>query len=167
MKRRLRHNRRGIAWLLSVAFVLMATASGTSWQCLDGHPCPPGCTMQHLGEHAQETRASALPACCQPQQNAKASAEHCALCSTARATNTRVTEACTSSICVLRIKAKPDLTAPVHLLFLFDSPAILLPGPAPLLVAQETDVLAFGSPRAPPERRVLRLTSPRAPPVLL
>jgi len=167
MKKRSLHNRRGIVWLLSVAFVLMAMGSGASWQCLDGHPCPPGCTMLHMREKTQAKGSSSPHACCVQQDSANAGTAHCAFCSTARSTNTQMEERCTSPICVLRIQAKPDVTTQAHIHFVFDTAAILLPVIEPVLIPEATGSVSFGSSRAPPDQVVIRLSSPRAPPVWL
>lgn len=169
MKRRSLHNRRWVAWLLSMAFVLMTLPSGASWQCLDGHPCPPGCTMQHRGGNPDAKGSASPHACCLPQTSANAGAAHCALCASARPEHAQIKERCTSPICVLRVQAKPDIStpAPVHFVLDFDTTAILLPVSSPMLVPEETASVSFGSPRAPPDRFVVRLHSPRAPPILL
>lgn len=165
MKRRSLHNQRGIAWLLSMAFVLLTLPSGASWQCLDGHPCPTGCTMQH-----REGNGAASPrACCMARKGAHAGTAPCALCSSARPGHSQINEGCTSPICVLRVKAKPEISALAHVHFVFDldMTAILLPVSSPVLLPEETASLYYSSPRAPPDRVVVRIHSPRAPPRLL
>jgi len=157
------YNRRGVAWLLCVAFILMASVSGASWQCPDGHACPPGCTMQHGGEKANG--ASSPHACCMPQNSRNPGAAHCPLCSTASAANTQIKERCTSPICVLHVKAKPPINTRAQVHFVLDTTTILLPASSRVVAPEETRSLSFGSSRAPPDRVVVRLSSPRAPPV--
>jgi hypothetical protein len=169
MRKRPFQNRRWVAWLLSMAFALMTLPSGASWQCLDGHACPPGCTMQHIGENAKAKGPASPRACCLPQNSKNTGAVRCALCSSAGSKYSQTKERCTSPVCVLRAKNKPDISAITHVHFVFDvdTNAILLPLPSPILVPEETVFLSFGSPRAPPDRVIVRLYSPRAPPVWL
>lgn len=150
-----------------MAFVIMALPTGGAWQCLDGHPCPPDCTMQKVSGSLNGS-ASALE-CCLPQKSKVSLSAHCTLCSSARPEDSQIKERCTSPVCVLRIRATPDMSAPVyvHFAFDFDTNAILLPAPAPTLVFEETTAPSFTSPRAPPIRLIIRLSPPRAPPVLL
>jgi len=165
MRRRSLYNRRWVAWLLSIAFVLMTLPSRATWQCLDGHACPPDCTMQHMGENAQ---CSPSPhACCLSQSSKGTGGVHCALCSGAGSKNAQIKERCTSPVCVLRTISKPDISAAatVHFVFECDKNAILLPLPSLVIVPEETVFLSFGTPRAPPNRVIVRLYSPRAPPV--
>ena len=164
MKRRTFANRRGIAWLLSVAFLLMAVASGASWQCLDGHPCPPECVMLHQEDSAQAHSASP-PACCIPKEKIASGAPHCALCSKASPANTRIQEGCTSPGCVLRIQARPDILSQSHFYFGFDTATLLLPNTLCVPAPKMTGAVSFRSPRAPPNPGIVRITSPRAPPV--
>ena len=163
------YNRSGVAWLLSMAFVLMTLPSGASWQCLDGHLCPPGCTMQHRGQDAASGGSSTLRSCCLTHKSENAKRARCALCSTARPEHSQLKERCTSPVCVLRIQAKPDASTPTHVPFVvdLDTTAILLPVSTLVLLPEETASLSFGSPRAPPGRVPACLRSPRAPPVLL
>ncbi|MCX6382592.1 MAG: hypothetical protein NT023_24455 [Armatimonadetes bacterium] len=167
MRSNLLHNRKWVAWLLCMAFVIMALPSGGAWQCLDGHPCPDDCAMQKAGESSKGS-VSALE-CCLPQRIKVASKAHCTLCSSARPEDSQIKERCTSPVCVLRVRATPDMSAPAHVYFAFDfdTNAILLPTPAPALVFEETTAPSFPSPRAPPVRLIIRLSPPRAPPVLL
>ncbi len=158
-------NRRGVAWLLSVAFILMASVSGASWQCLDGHACPSGCTMQRVGAGTHGN--ASLPACCRPRQSGGMGMAHCALCSSASPKHAQMRERCTSPVCVLRVQVKPDINTQAHFHFVFDTTAVLLPCAAPALLPEQAAPLTFGSPRAPPGRMVLRPSSPRAPPTLL
>jgi hypothetical protein len=161
------YKRRGVAWLLCVAFVWMASVSGASWQCLDGHPCPPGCAMLHRGNPQDAKGASSLPSCCVSQDRPDVGAAHCSLCATVRSNHPRVQERCTSPHCVLRVNAKPDVNTSAHLHFAVDTTTVPLPTPLYLVVPEATDSLTFSSSRAPPERVVIRLSSPRAPPVWL
>ena len=165
MRARSLHNCRGFAWILSIAFVLMATVSGASWQCLDGHPCPPGCTMQHRGEQTKANGPDAPHACCTAHAVPSAGPPRCALCSTARPKNAHLKARCTSPVCVLRTQVKPDVGTQTHAPFALDVTAVLFAAPAYVLVSEETGSVSFGSSRAPPDRGVVRLSSPRAPPV--
>lgn len=167
MRRRFLPNRRWVGWLLSIAFVLMTLSSEASWQCLDGHACPPGCTMQHTDGDVKH--ASMPRACCLLRNSKGTGAVHCALCAGAGPEYARGKERCTSPICVLRVKQKPEISraTPAYFAFDLDTNTILLPIPAPVLIPEEMVPLSFGSPRAPPERIVVRPSSPRAPPVLL
>jgi hypothetical protein len=170
MKRLSFHNQRWTAWLLSVAFGLMASVSQASWQCLDGHPCPPGCTMQHMGEAANRNPSAPRPACCVSRESTPArAAGHCAKCADAKPSNSRIKGGCTSPICVKRIADKPHASGPVHvdLIFDFDSTAVLLPEPAHALAPEAAAVIRSSPPRAPPGRTVVSLYSPRAPPTIL
>ncbi len=168
MKKRPFQNRRWVAWLLSMAFVLLTLPSGASWQCLDGHTCPPNCTMQQSGGQSQPSGSLPVPSCCLSRSSPSAAKIHCALCSTARAANSQLQTRCTSPVCVLRIQAKPDSSLQAtHAPFVVDTTAILLPVPTYILIPEATASVSFGSSRAPPDRVVARLSAPRAPPAQL
>ena len=169
MKERSLYNLRGCAWFLSVVFVLMATVSGASWQCLDGHPCPPGCTMQQSEQQNRSDRAAApLRACCVSHRSAQNAPVHCTLCSTAHAANSQFKVRCTSPICVLRTQMKPDADTHTSVPFVLDA-AVTLPLPVPIyvLLPEETGSVSFGSSRAPPQGVVVCPSAPRAPPIRL
>lgn len=166
MRKCVHFNRIRITWLLTVAFALMALPSGASWQCLDGHACPPDCTMQQ----ARTTkRSSASHACCLPQKERGTGSTHCALCSEARPEYAKVKERCTSSVCVLRIQAKPDVVTPAysHFLFDFETSVPFLPFSSVDVCLEERTILSFSESRAPPGSLSLCLFSPRAPPFFL
>ena len=165
MLRPLIHNRKVVVWLLSAAFILMNTASGASWQCLDGHACPPGCTMQHIGTSSKGS--TSIHACCLRQMNPNAVSLHCALCSSASPQHSRIKERCTSPVCVLHIQAKPDISTHSQFHFIDDAAVIPLQLQPQVDIPIETITLSYGSPRAPPDRLVLLPSSPRAPPVCL
>ena len=168
MRLRLLKNKRWVSWLLTVAFALMATVSRASWQCPDGHPCPPGCTMQHAGA-SPVGRARSLHACClAPLPAAKPGGPHCPLCAVARPSHAHLTEQCTSPLCELHVKAKPFASVPSHADYVFDIevPGILLSHASPVPAPEVTVIAAFGAPRAPPNRSVVRPPAPRAPPRL-
>ena len=163
------HNRKWLAWLLSAAFVLMTLPSVATWQCLDGHACPPGCTMQHMGENAKANGSSSPRSCCLLKNSKEDGSQHCALCTSANSKNSLVKERCTSPMCVLRTIEKPDSSATVgaHFVFHLDTNSVLLPAASYTLVPEETVTISFGSSRAPPDRLFVRVSSPRAPPVCL
>lgn len=161
------YNRKGVAWFLSVAFVLMATVSGASWQCLDGHLCPPGCTMQQSGGKVKSSGSVSVPSCCVSHGSSpQVHRSPCALCAAAHASNSQLKARCTSSVCVLRMQAKPDSSLQaMHSPLVLDTASVLLPAPGYVLVPEETAALSFGSARAPPpDQAIVRLFSPRAPP---
>jgi hypothetical protein len=167
MQGRLLNNHRWAAWVLCAAFVLMSVVSRASWQCLDGHPCPPGCTMQHDG--AAGKGASSQACCVAGSERSRSAAAACKLCATATPKH-KSSESCTSPICVKHIQAKPHVTqafSHFDFVFDFDSTAILLPAPSPVLVAEVTTLEISAPPRGPPGAIQLRLHSPRGPPVLL
>jgi hypothetical protein len=163
------HKRRWAGWFLSLLLLTMSLSAQASWQCLDGHLCPPGCTMQHGAQQPGAQGAASVPACCLPRNGAKAAgaAMHCSLCAQARPGHSRIKERCTSPVCVLRVQARPDVAPQSHVLLVFDTTAILLSYFEPITVPEETAPRFFGAPRAPPDRIVVRLCSSRAPPVLL
>ena len=167
MRERSLYNLRGGAWLLSVVFVLMATVSGASWQCLDGHPCPPGCTMQHRGDPVTTNGSASGHACCAPHSSPNTGKAHCVLCSAARPNSSQVKARCTSPVCVLRTQMKPDVSVQAHAFVVFDITAVLPAVPVYVLVPEVTGSISFGSSRAPPDRLIVRFSSPRAPPVSL
>ena len=70
---------------------------------------------------------------------------------------------------MLHIESKPDIGAAAHVQFVFefDTNAMPTPFPSPVHVPEETSLLSFSSPRAPPEPVVDRLYSSRAPPAWL
>jgi len=166
MKSRLLDYRKWVAWIVSAAFLSMSVVSQASWQCLDGHPCPPGCSMQHAGE---ASKGSALPACCMPKASHPTPAGGCRLCSTAKSSHTTKVEGCTSPICIKQIKARPQIAGPAHFDFVFDfdSTAVLLPELSPLPAPEVTVLLVSAPPRAPPGVAVVTRYSPRGPPSLL
>jgi len=167
MQNRFLQNHRWIAWVLCAAFVSLSVTSHASWQCLDGHPCPPGCSMQHEGAPGN---VGGTHACCiTGSTRAGASTSACKLCATA-APSHKNTESCTSPICVKHIQAKPHVAQPqshVGFVFDFDSTAILLPAHAPTLVPEVTALLISAPPRAPPGRAHVCAHTPRGPPSLL
>jgi hypothetical protein len=167
MRRKSLHKFRLAAWLVSLAFALLALPTGAAWQCLDGHACPPGCTMQRLGLEAAARSPGSLPACCRP--HAGAPAQRCPLCSGARPQHARLKGRCTSPVCVLRIQAKPDVMsqAPVHFVLDFHAAVAQPPAAASVPAPELGEALAFSAPRAPPGRTARLLVSPRAPPTLL
>lgn len=167
MKQTSLHNHKGLLWLLCVAFVFMAAPSDAAWQCLDGHPCPPDCAMQKTGGASKPSAAHRE--CCKPQKSAEANAKGCALCASARPEQANIKEGCTSPVCVLRVKAKPDVASPAPLFFLFDFDydVAMLFSLAPPPIIDEAAIATFCSLRAPPSRLICRLSTPRAPPILL
>ncbi|HLJ57173.1 MAG TPA: hypothetical protein VKT77_19200 [Chthonomonadaceae bacterium] len=150
-----------------MAFAVWALPSGAAWQCLDGHACPPGCTMQRVGSGSASRAPGSLPACC--GSHAGAPGGHCPLCSGARPQHARMSGQCTSPVCVLRVQAKPDVTTGSHFhpAVVFALVAALPPPVAPIPAPESPSPATFSSPRAPPERPAAPPRSPRAPPSLL
>jgi hypothetical protein len=151
MPRNSPHNRRWLAWILTIALLAASVVSNASWQCLDGKLCPSGCPMFRA--------ASSHCSACAPK------AERCPMCrppvSLAPAAGSRV--ACTSASCVLRISERPAARLQGALQIvpaLLPQPppvvAELEPSAAPVVVPAEQDVF--------PERS-LRPSSGRSPPV--
>ena len=167
MKRRRPHSYKWIAWILCVAFLAMSVVSQASWQCLDGHPCPPGCSMQHQGD---APKATAPRACCVlGPDRSRAGSAGCSLCASAAPSHSSSAERCTSPICVKNIKAKPHVLPSAHIDFVFDFDftAILLAQPTPLPLPTVSCPIVSSPPRAPPGRAVVCSYSPRGPPTLL
>jgi hypothetical protein len=156
MQKRQPLNRRLTAWLLMAALVFSVASSGASWQCLDGHPCPPGCKM------TSNPTAASTRSCCQTAK------KNCPMCAGASAApHSGVRMGCTSPICVVRFKDKPDALKQAVVRFHVELEAVVLP-PTPVLIAPEMTASVYaGSPRAPPRHIVTRSCSPRAPPILL
>ena len=166
MKSRRHHNSKWLAWLLSIAVAMTILPAQASWQCLDGHLCPPDCAMQRAKE---DTKASEAPMqCLLAKKTNSASGDHCSLCATAQPSHSQSKELCTSPICVLRIQLTPDTitTVPLQHVFDVDNVVVLAPAASHLIVAEATSPLSFGSLRAPPGSVVSRLHSSRAPPAL-
>ena len=167
MKRRRPNSYKWIAWILCTAFLAMSVVSQASWQCLDGHPCPPGCSMQHQGE---VPKGAAPHACCVARPDRpRPGSTACSLCASAAPSHGSSVKRCTSPICVKHLKAKPHVSAPPHFDFVydFDSTAILLPQPTPLPLLTVSGPIVSSPPRAPPGRAVVCSYSPRGPPALL
>lgn len=165
MAKRGLHNYRWIASLLALAVMLMSSASGASWQCPDGHLCPPNCTMQHPG-HKSRPSSNALKACCIAKKAASDSTPLCETSSKSFSAHDAFHESCTSSVCVFKAAVKSEANAPTYLHFSFDFDGASLPitFDAPVVAPEKTVCLCFSSLRAPPLNAVLCLSTPRAPP---
>lgn len=154
-----KNNRRWISALLTMATMFMSTASGASWQCPDGHLCPPGCKMM---QPESQGKAVKVRACCleSSQSGVKAAPSQ-----TVRSCT--VSLGCKSSRCVLRYLSKPDVrTSPTSLSIPMDVQAILPVFALPIIISDSKTCLYALPPRAPPRNGFIFLHSPRAPPVL-
>lgn len=148
-------NRILAGWLLTFVMLIMATASGASWQCLDGHACPPGCLM------TKGSPAPAKRACC-PTASVSCplspSAVHIAPVGTG--------EHCSSSVCVLRLRARPDAakhSVGLHIADLW----FVLPVSISLPHCSVVSPAFFPDPVYPARGGGTSPASPRAPPSLL
>ena len=158
------NNRRLLPLLLVLSIVSMATASGASWQCLDGHKCPPGCTMLHESSSSSEKPEAVHHACCLETPKATSGSS----CPNRESlTGPKLKKGCTSPTCVLRIMAKPDAAASPHVTVLSPDVAVLVPLVPTSVITEETKALFVSSPRAPPRSGICRLLSSRAPPSLI
>ena len=158
MKRRSSHKSRIAAVLVVFALLCSTMASGTTarWECLDGHPCGPGCKMLHGGascplKSGQHSGQATCPLCPQNERHVSR-----------RSTGDR----CTSNVCVLRIRSNPDAAVWTSTTSQPDSaaviPCIWTEAPLPLVSGQVCILPA----RAPPRDVKLDPSAPRAPPVL-
>lgn len=165
MAKRGLHNYRWIASLLALAVMLMSSASGASWQCPDGHLCPPNCTMQHPG-HKSGTLSNALKACCIAKKAASDAPLINETTSKSFSARDAIHESCTSSVCVFKAAVKSEANAPTysHFSFDFNCVSLLLIFDSPVIFPEKTVCLFFRTLRAPPFSAVLCLSTPRAPP---
>ena len=160
------HKQRWIAFLLSMVVMMTALPSLASWQCPDGHLCPPNCQMQH---GAFPTGNFDSHSCCKIQKRADSGKASCGLCKNAKTKHAQLKTGCTSSTCVLRMQSKSEMVAvsTFHFTSVSDAPATLPLFTASVVAIEATKSLVFSSPRAPPGRLIPSLSPARAPPVLL
>lgn len=156
----LRRNCRWLCWVQVIVIFAMTTASGASWQCLDGSRCALGCKMPHGITALVPTSASPTEA-------------HCLRCPTASDSVQRLpragdlTSVCTAPYCVLRIadqlassfslRSRVDITPPND---------VLASEPVDV-TALEARVYEVVAPLEFFPQRFLRPHSGRAPPILL
>lgn len=156
-------------WFLRLVAITVIAAMGSGslasqamWQCLDGHPCPPGCLMTHGQAAAHSGRD-----CCKAKPTRSPSA-HCALCTPAPTLKRAVSsQSCTSPQCVLRLKAKPDVAAACTPHFTFEVPAAILPAVAEVPTLEVNALKVAVGPRAPPGIEPAPHNPSRAPPASL
>ena len=153
------HNRKWVCLLVSMALLLVGTASGASWQCLDGKPCPLDCKMQHGGTPNATTSIATAPA-------------HCSHCPSGTAplqiTNPlgRSGLACTTPQCVIRISDHPtsslqDQAKFYPLALAMPPPIDQVTSPTVIMVLAPTTYLGFYP------QRFLRPFLGRGPPTTL
>lgn len=147
MKTRNRQSHGWFAWALVLALVGVTSSSGASWQCPDGHLCPPGCRMS---AHSPADAGQEAPEC-----------EHCKLAAKAKASISSA--GCTSPNCVLRVSPKPDSLTAAKVFLAIDTTAFLpAPAVAPRLSASTSP--SFSLAPLPPRAGGTSPHSPRAPP---
>ena len=143
------HNRR-LAWLLTVALVFMATASGASWRCLNGAPCLTACSM--AGSHGKAQK---------PDREVGGGCNRCADSPRIVAEAAASATMSAGDSCVLKADDRPASTAPERVAASPDSTATLPSLPSPSVgerPIQYASLHLFASSPSHP------LTSGRAPP---
>lgn len=153
------HSRKLVAWLLTLALLVIALPSGASWQCQDGTPCPSDCKMHH----GATPRASDSVVSFEP---------HCSRCPTgsvAALTSIGYEDSncsCTAPQCLLRVSERPASSLQEGMKFF----AQMLTLPLPVIIdspfAVETASIATIYLCFYPQR-FLRPFSGRAPPTIL
>ena len=139
----------------AILFTVVTVNAHASWQCSDGAPCPPNCTMHVLTPPDQHIKAHVTAVACShcPQPQVSASADNSLL-------------SCKSSKSELKGANKPLASPPTISKLLLDFDRFI-----PVVFRSSvklTDIYfhAGSTPRGPPPRE-LASYSPRGPPVLL